>query len=288
MNSQSDLESLRRSVKVLNEHRRILLAIWLLCIGAAVAYAWLATPIYRAEALLAPAADDRTGRLSEIAGQLGGLASLAGINLNSGEAEAVAVETLKSRRFLEAFIEQENLLPQLFAKYWDGERKEWRMAAEHAPSALDGAKFFRRKVLNVSVDPDTGFVSLQVEWRDRRSATEWANKLARRLNEEMRRQAIADADTSLKFLNLELAKASEVPVREAIFRLVESQLKNRVMANSREEFVFKIVDPAPVLNEKEFVRPKRIVLAAIGVVGGAMFAALAILGAHAVRGLRPE
>jgi len=53
------------------------------CLGAA--YAWLATPWYRAEVLLIPAESRTNQGLAAQLGQFGGLAGLAGITLGSSD-----------------------------------------------------------------------------------------------------------------------------------------------------------------------------------------------------------
>mgnify|MGYP003633603013 FL=1 len=70
--------------------------------------------IYRSEILLSPV--DSSLQSSQL-GQLGGVAALAGINLNSsGNKKAtLALEVLQSREFVSNFIEQHNLFVPLFA-----------------------------------------------------------------------------------------------------------------------------------------------------------------------------
>ena len=88
----------------------------------AVIVALMLPNIYRAEALLAPNDQERAGGLSALAAQYGGLASLAGINLGSGQADktALGLEILKSRKFISEFIERHDILvPLMAAKGWD-------------------------------------------------------------------------------------------------------------------------------------------------------------------------
>ena len=83
----------------------------------AAIYALLATSWYRADVLLAPADPKSTQGLSSQLGNLGGIASLAGLNLsgaNSATNEALAV--LQSRDFARAFLEEEGILPAIYAK----------------------------------------------------------------------------------------------------------------------------------------------------------------------------
>ena len=79
--------------------------------------------IYKASAILAPVSDEGgAGGLSALAGQFGGLASMAGINLGGGASDktALALEILKSRAFIKNFIAKHDLLvPIMAGEEWD-------------------------------------------------------------------------------------------------------------------------------------------------------------------------
>ncbi|MDQ9094145.1 Wzz/FepE/Etk N-terminal domain-containing protein [Pseudoalteromonas haloplanktis] len=78
--------------------------------------------IYKSEVLLAPAETDKNAGLSGLAGQFGGLASLAGVNIGgpSINKTQLALEVLKSRKFTTEFIQRHKILPQLMAaESWD-------------------------------------------------------------------------------------------------------------------------------------------------------------------------
>ena len=71
---------------------------------------------YKATALLAPAQSDGGG-LSSALGQLGGLASLAGVSLGDGESSEsqIAQEIMKSWSFVETFIYDNDLAVEVYA-----------------------------------------------------------------------------------------------------------------------------------------------------------------------------
>ncbi|MGR5470672.1 LPS O-antigen length regulator, partial [Vibrio astriarenae] len=72
--------------------------------------------------LLAPAESSGQGGLAKVAGQLGGLAALAGVNLGGGESSQteLAVQVMKSRQFVDHFIKKHDLLvPIMAVKEWD-------------------------------------------------------------------------------------------------------------------------------------------------------------------------
>jgi hypothetical protein len=90
-----------------------------------VFYALSKSDIYQASSLLAPT-QDQAG--SGIGGQVGGLASFAGVNLGGGEANktTIAKAVLQSRAFLTEFIHQHSLSVDLMAaEGWDKVQGKW-------------------------------------------------------------------------------------------------------------------------------------------------------------------
>ena len=83
---------------------------------ASVIYALSVPNQYKATALLAPA-QSGGGGLSSALGQLGGLASLAGVSIGGGESSEsqIAQEIMKSWSFVEGFIADNNLAVEVYA-----------------------------------------------------------------------------------------------------------------------------------------------------------------------------
>ena len=240
------------------------LATWVLSVLAALL--WPKT--YRAETILVPAStEDAGGPLAGLASQFSGLASLAGINLGGESTEAEALALLQSRGFIESFIEDEQLLPVLFADDWDPLKGEWRTKdPDDVPSLWKGYDRFRKRILRVKQNQLTRVVTVSVDWRDPVLASEWANKLIRRLNQAMRQRAIAEARKSLRFLDNELKATNVVALQEAISRLMEVQMRAIMYASVREEYSFSVVDEAKPPDPKDFRWPNRPLL-----IGGGLF-----------------
>ncbi|HFE39467.1 MAG TPA: hypothetical protein ENK06_13815 [Gammaproteobacteria bacterium] len=110
--------------------------------------------------------------------------------------------------------------------------------------------------------------TLAFEWSDPVLATQWANKMVERINAHQKAAAIKEAEKSIEYLKNELKQTSVVEMRQAIFRLVEAQTKNIMLANVRDEFAFKIIDPAVVPEEK--IKPKKRLMAILGTIVGFM------------------
>src|SRR3569623_2131881 len=124
--STADEISLLDLWRVLVSYKRLIKGITLITTGIAAAIASYLPPVYRAEVTLAPVTPEEGGRLSALAGELGGIASLAGINIGpSGSSADKAIAVLKSRAFTDAFIKDEQLLPLLFSDIWDPQKQVW-------------------------------------------------------------------------------------------------------------------------------------------------------------------
>jgi uncharacterized protein involved in exopolysaccharide biosynthesis len=252
-------------------------------IAAIVAFA--TTPVYRSAVVVVPASIERnsiSGGLASALGQLGGLASLAGIEVGGSAQETEeALAVLKSRRFTEVFINERKLLPKLFHRQWDASRGAWR--AGTPPTAAKAYKYFNKRVRNITQDKKTGLVTMQIDWTDAQEAADWANELVQRLNAEMRTRAIDKANASLGYLEKELNLTSTVETREAINRLIEAQIKQRMLANVTTEYAFRVVDKALPADPDDPVKPQKVLLLALGPVAGlgfgiVMVIALGLLG----------
>jgi len=254
---------------------------WLLILGLSIvsgagAYglSHFVPKVYRAYVLLAPVSPDGSSGspLKSLASRYGSLAGLAGINLDAGGyATATVVAMLQSRRFIEQFIADNNLLPVLFSNRWDTAMSRWKGSdARPPPSLEDGYEVFSKRVLTVTEDRKTNLITLQIDWLDGGLASVWANTLVARVNATTRALAIENANRSIEYLNLELRGTESVELRQSIFSLLQSQMDKRMMASTRPEFAFTVIDPAQPPNRRRYVKPNRVRFALFGLAVGAL------------------
>jgi uncharacterized protein involved in exopolysaccharide biosynthesis len=252
------------------------IGIFLACVLAALLVAFLSTPIYRGHVLLMPAKRLPPSGLTGLTSQLGGLTAQLGLASPPADDTQEAIATLKSRAFTYAFIQEHDLLPVLFFDRWDTQKSTWIVDdPKEIPTLADGFKLFD-DIMTVAERPDTGLVELDVDWRDPALAADWANLLVERVNRELRERAIAEAQRATEFLNEQLQQTSIVELKTAIFNLIESNVQTIMLANTRPEYAFTVIDPAVPAEINDFVRPKRLLLLIIGVVFGAFTAGMAV------------
>ena len=119
---KSDDIKLSHLIEILWSYKLFIIVFTITCSLATVVYAINKPNEYEAKGIYMPKADDSAGGLSKLAGQFGGIANLAGVSLGGGgeNKTEVAIELLKSRSFLQSFIERYNLTaPLMAAEKWD-------------------------------------------------------------------------------------------------------------------------------------------------------------------------
>jgi uncharacterized protein involved in exopolysaccharide biosynthesis len=238
--------------------------------------ALLTRPVYRAETVVAPVAEDAmSSGTSGLGGQLGGVAVLAGGLLGgSGEwKEAVAV--LHSRHLIEELVTQDGLLPVLFPskRSW----LPWSKGDARPPTIGDAVLVFRQRILQIREDLKTGLVTVRVEWFDPRVCADWANQLVAFADAELRATAVTDAQSSLVALQDQLRKTDDVELRSAISRLIEAQLRTKIVAGVRSQYAYRVIDRAVPADRDKRVRPMRTLMVFMGTLAGALLGAFAVM-----------
>lgn len=265
--------------RILKSERARITAITALCAVISIIVSFLITPVYKAEILLLPVLDDRNGTATSVlSSQLGGLASLAGLNVGGGGAgkdEAIAI--LQSRVLIDLYVKENALLPVLFASDWDENAGQWKSRSrDDIPTLWDAYKLIEKRVRQVNVDKRTGLVTLTIEWKDPELAARWAQGLVNRANAYLRAKAVESAENNLAYLQEQGRQAASIELQQAIYRLMETEIKKSMLANASEEYAFKVVDPPVVPEEKE--SPKRLRITVIGALVGLFVSIAVVLG----------
>ena len=255
---------------------------WKMILGTAIIGAAVAAGIslvlrntYRAEVVIAPVSQKGVGVGGALRSQLGGLASLAGIDLSGGgDRKEESFATLVATGFARDFISSEKLLPALFAERWDPKENHWK-ESEKPPTVEAAVKYFTNNVRSVSEDRKTGLIKVAVEWYSPDLAARWANRMVEVANERLRNEATRNSEQSIEYLNKELAKTNVVELRQAIYRLIEEQVSQAMLANVQREYAFRVIDPA-VPPEFKF-SPKRAIIVVVGALVGLVAGLMAVL-----------
>jgi len=234
---------LRAWIVLLWNGRWLAIGVISLCLLCGIGYGVLAKKWFLAE-VVSIQADNKS--LPSGLAQIGGLASLAGINIGTGTSSQAPIAVLRSREFAREFIEDEHLLPVLLIDKWDAKAGKWRPSifGGPPPDIRDAVRFFDRNVRTISEDKKTGLVTLSILWTDPEAAARWANLLMVRANARLRDRALSEADHNITYLKDELAATNIPQLQQSIGRTLENEMQKFMLAKGNEEFAFKIVDHA--------------------------------------------
>ena len=299
--SQYDDEiDLRELFAVLWAGKLKIIAITAVFAVGSVFYALSIPNQYKATALLAPAQSDGGG-LSSALGQLGGLASLAGVSIGEGSSSEaqIAQEIMKSWSFIESFIEDNNLEIEVYAvegwnkrsgelkiddDVYDIDTQAWLLEDDdtdtlRAPTSWEVFERFS-EMLSVSEDKKSGLVSVSLEYYSPNIAKVWLDLYVAAINEHMQKRQVAKVSQNISYLEQQIAQTSIAEMREVFYTIIEEQTKNKMVAEASPDYAFIAVSPSMVPEEKS--QPKRALICALGTLLGGMLGVLVALIRHYV------
>ena len=288
---------LRELFLVLWNGKKLIIGITAIFALVSVFYALSIPNQYRATALVSPA-QGSGGGLSGALGQLGGLASLAGVSIGGGESSEaqVAQEIMRSRGFIEEFISENNLAVEVFAaEGWDMGSNQLEINSDiydvdsllwvrDAPAGKtaepSGWELFKKfsGMFSVSEDKKTGMVSISVEYFSPELAKEWVDRLVIGINQHMQSRKLEKVNINIQYLEAQIQKTSIAEMREVFYTIIEEQIKSKMLAEASPEYAFVTVSPAMVPEEKS--QPKRALICILGTLLGGMLATLIVLVRH--------
>jgi len=267
---------------------------------ASVAYALSVPNQYKATALLAPA-QSSGGGLSGALGQLGGLASLAGVSIGGGESSEaqIAQEIMKSWSYIEGFIDDNDLAVELAAvqgwskgtnelqindSVYDTENKQWLAENEAGetgpPSSWNLFKTFSGR-LAVSEDKNSGLVSVSIEYYSPLIAKQWVDMYVESINRFMQQRQVDKVTKNIAYLQEQIGKTSIAEMREVFYTIIEEQTKSKMLAEASPDYAFVAVGPSMVPEQTS--QPKRALMCILGTLLGGMLSVLLVLIMHYAR-----
>lgn len=251
--------------------------------------------IYRSEVLLTPISDEQQGALAALAGQFGGLASFAGLDLSGGGSDKsdIALEVVVSREFITNFIIKHNILVPLMAtKGWSYENKQllynsaiydiknnkWvrdvSPPRQEKPSMIEAYDAFM-KIFIVVPRTENSMISFTLEHHSPELAKIWLDKLVEDINFRMKTRDQSDSSRSIEYLKEQVKETDIAEVRSVLYQLIEEQTKTLMFTEIREEYVFETIDPAIVTEMK--VKPNRPALAIASFLTGGILGCFIVL-----------
>lgn len=291
--------------------KKLIIGIAVIVTLATIAYSLSLTNIYTAQAVLKPVSSkDGGGRLSSLASQFGGIASLAGIAMPGAASSAELVSLLKSNVLKKNMIEKYNLLPILFPKQWDEEKKAWKKTSDGfslnplaliskikpaqpntpkkepgAPDMWDGIRALNGYV-SINYNAKEDVITITVNYRDPDIAARIANYFIASLNDHMSSEAKRVAVTNREYLEKQLQETKDPIVQQKIYNLIADKIETTMMAEVKEGFAFKVLDPPMAPDQKS--KPKRAQMVFIAFIVSLFFAVFVVFFREYVKKIKAK
>tara|TARA_A100001011_G_scaffold47996_1_gene45483 strand:- start:19201 stop:20151 length:951 start_codon:yes stop_codon:yes gene_type:complete len=250
-----------------------------------VGYALYLPNIYQSKSLLAPT--DQQESLSSKLSSYKNLAGLAGVNLpGTGTTKTnEAIERIRSFKFFsEQFLPLIKLENLMALKKWvpennslvydeslfDVKQSKWIRDVKYPlkvkPSEQEAFLTYQ-EILAISVDDETGFVSISMDHMSPVIAKKWLDIIIMNINTNMRELDKEKAKNSINFLNESSGSTSVQSIKIAIAALLEEQMQTLMLASSDEDYIFKVID-APIVPEIKSSPSRAIICIIITLLGG--------------------
>ena len=214
--------------------------------------------------------------LSSFAGSsLGGLASLAGVNLGQEQTSdtQIVIEIMQSWGFIEEFIKENNLEVKLMAvngwnrdtneliidpEIYDSQSSKWlREKTKNKSSEPSSWELYQAftSILSVSQDSLNSLVTVSIEYYSPQVAKELVDLFIKSVNEYMRVRKLQSSNANIEYLKEQVSKTSINETKAVFYRIIEDEIKNKMLAEVSYEYSFITVKKAMIPEEK--IGPKR-------------------------------
>lgn len=227
--------------KVIYKNKKLIAIIVLSLVIVTIIVAILMPPVYEARAIIAPASQQNAPS---------GMSTLVapfGIAIPSPANVTEIVNLLNSNILREKVIKKNNLMPVLL----QGENEKNNSENERIWNALRALE----KALNVNYKKKDNIIEISMQFKDPEMAVKIVNHTLTELTEHMSSEARRVAETNKKYLESQLNTTADPFIKAKIYSLIAQQIEQTMMAEVKENFAFKVLDPPMVPDQR--IKPKR-------------------------------
>ena len=249
--------------------------------------------IYQSKATLM--AVEQSSGMGGMVGRYSGMASLAGISLESksGSKDQEAIARIKSFEFFSNnFLPNIKLENLMAVKKWkqasntltydasdfNSESRQWVRKAKpprsNVPTSQEAYEEFI-EIMSVNKDKKTLLVTLSVEHKSPFIAQQWVEIMINQIDQVMRDQDRQTATKSIEYLNSLAPTVFYEDIKKALSALQQEQMKRLMMVEANDNYVFKVLD-SPIAPELKS-QPKRSLIVIWGTILGMVLSALGVL-----------
>ncbi|NPA52768.1 MAG: hypothetical protein GXO22_07720 [Aquificae bacterium] len=199
---------------VIKKRKKLILGLFFSVVVLTVVVSFIMTPIYRSTATVIPISDSKSSLGS--LGSLAAVAGLAGISLGESDESQKVLAVLNSRTIKENVIKRLDLIA-ILAKDVSEDRRPLNVAIEEF-----------EKILSITQDKKTGVISISVDFKDPKIATQIVNAYIQELQKILNEKALTVAKMNRIFLEKQL-KEEEERLKKYQYELAQFQRKTKLI-----------------------------------------------------------
>ena len=258
-----------------------------------IIFALMLPNIYQSKATMM--AVEQNSGMSGMVGRYGGMASLAGISLESksGSKDQEAIARIKSFEFFSNnFLPNIKLENLMAVKKWtqasntlsydasdfNSESRQWvrkaKLPRSNIPTSQEAYEEFM-EIMSVNKDKKTLLVTLSVEHKSPFIAQKWVEIMINQIDKVMRDQDRQTATKSIEYLNSLAPTVNYEDIKKSLSALQQEQMKRLMMVEANDNYIFKVLD-SPIVPEVKS-RPKRSLVVIWGTILGMVLSAVGVL-----------
>jgi len=220
---------------------------------------------------------------------LGGIASLAGIELPSGSnLDFTSFPLLmQSREVADVMVQNQDLMRRVYVDEWDPEANIWHQPARSAVgfalsqlksiitgnpvatyAAPDGVRLseFVSEEISASIDSKSNLLNIKVETEDPELMREFVEGLVFETDQFFRQRFIMAGTTALEFYKEQLMRAQSGEHREALAQLIVQEEQKLMLATRSNNYVAEVLR-GPDISMKP-TSPKSMMVLALSMILG--------------------
>lgn len=220
--------------------------------------------------------------------EVGGLISGIGFSSSNSDRSSLIVGIAESRLFFKKINSNNNLAPLLMAaesydlsskaiafdkNKYNSNTNTWIRKPPSGravkPTYLE-AYLDYRKVLTISKNKKTGFISISVEHVSPIFAKELIEIIWNNVNNIIREKDMKESFEALDYLNSELLKSTNSDIRRSINNLISIKLETQMLTKIKKDYVLTPIDSPYVPEVKS--SPKRSLICILGTIIGFLIA----------------
>lgn len=236
--------------KVILKNKKYIIIIVSVAVAVTIVVSLLMTSVYEAKAVIAPASQQN------VPSSMGSLAAQFVIATPAPSNVTEIVGLLNSNILREKLINKYNLLPVFFKK--DALEKK-----SEDEKIWEGLRFLE-DVLKINFKQKDNIIELSMQFKDPNTAADILNYTLTELNEYMSSEAKRVAEANKKYLELQINETSDPFIKTKLYNLIAQQIEQSMMAEAKENFAFKVIDPSKAPDKR--IKPKRTLMVIIAFV----------------------